>query len=155
MKTSFCVLLALLAIVSVGSIGCELVEPDLTEPGLTEAEIGRASEPAAQTNAPSPQVVRGGLEQFLWKPASENDGRLVVLLPSSLRGQVTSCTISGPSFGTEQGRFAGDTHNGYRPHYRFNRAGSGYGSDITVRATLQNGETRAWSVPNGSQRTAH
>lgn len=92
-------------------------------------------------------------QQFLWKPSSENDGRLVILLPSRFRGHVSRLSISG-GFGTEVGRFAGDTHNGFRPHFRFSHHGSRYGSNITVNALLSNGQIVSWNIPNGASRNA-
>ena len=101
------------------------------------------SSSSSSTSAPSSGGGSGG---FLWKPKSESDGRLVVLLPASLRGKVSGCSVNG-----ENGRFAGDTHNGRRPHYRFSKAGGGYGSNIKVVARTTSGN-RTWTVPNGSSR---
>ena len=98
----------------------------------------------------------GEFSGFLWKPRSESNGRLVVLLPNNLRGQVngagiySSPTTSGSAL-IEQGRFAGDTHNGARPHYRFEMSGAGYGSDIWVVAQTDIGNL-AWNIPNGASR---
>ncbi len=120
----------------------------------SEEEVASAEETVRQASAPS-STPGGGSEQFLWKPVSENDGRLVVLLPSSLRGRVTSCTLTSASAGTVSGNFAGDVHNGRRPHYRFSSPGAAYGNNITVRATLNDGTSQTWSVPDGAQRTTH
>ncbi len=139
-------------------LGCDFTtENEVTDLDIQAIEEVREEAGEAEINpndAVEQAPPQNGSEQFLWKPASENDGRLVILLPSSLRGQVQSCTISG-SFGTEKGRFAGDTHNGFRPHYRFRHPGSNYGTSITVIATLTNGETRTWFVPNGANRATH
>jgi hypothetical protein len=67
-----------------------------------------------------------------------------------LRGKVSGCSISG-SFGSETGSFAGDTHNGNRPHYRFSKSGGSYGSNIRVTARTTSG-TKTWTVPKGSSR---
>jgi hypothetical protein len=91
-----------------------------------------------------------GSSVFLWKPVSERDRNLAILLPSSYRGRVSGCTISG-AFGTEQGQFSGDDKNGYRPTYRFNNPGSFYGNNITVEArTLNSVDT--WLILNGALR---
>lgn len=91
---------------------------------------------------------------FLWKPVSESDGNLVILLPNALRGKVNGCTVIY-SGGSEAGRFAGDTHNGDRPHYRFSKSGAAYGQNITVVASLTAGGDETWSIPNGAERTTY
>jgi len=165
-KINFCVLLALFAIVCVGGMGCEpanlLVDENEIDQASEAAVGSSAAETSVETSAPGeaasetrarPPVASGGGGQFLWKPVSETTRKLVVLLPSNLTGQVASCSLSY-SGGTERGAWGG-IHNGNREHYRFNKAGAGYGGNITVTATLKNGETRSWSIPNGSNRTTH
>ena len=117
-----------------------------------EAEQRAASESSSSgsSGSSSTSSTGGGSGGFLWKPISESNGRLVILLPGSLRGRVSGCSISG-SFGSENGSFAGDTHNGNRPHYRFSRAGGSYGTNIRVTARTDGG-TQSWTVPNGSSR---
>jgi len=90
---------------------------------------------------------------FLWKPRSESDGRLVVLLPPQYRGNVASTYVANPSGDIiEVGRFAGDTHNGDRPHYRFTQQGAAYGTDIYVVAELLQGGLVHWPIANGADR---
>ena len=146
----------LIGTLSMGLTACEweLGDHDNLPDGPTPEEIAEAEAAQAEANAETPSPIRGGSEEFLWKPISDH-GPLVILLPSSLRGRVTSCTLQSSSAGTVAGRFAGDTHNGYRPHYRFDQQGGAYGTGITVTATLDDGSTRSWSVPNGAQRTTH
>jgi len=90
--------------------------------------------------------------KFLWKPGSENDSKLVVLLPNRYRGKVNACHVaeSGGAL-IEQGRFAGDTANGMRPHYRFARPGGHYGQNIQVIAVTTEGNIK-WAIPDGAQR---
>lgn len=80
----------------------------------------------------SPLPVGSG---FIWKPQSENDGRLVILLPSSFGGG--GVTVAG-----EPGNYVGRT-NGDRPTYRFSRPGSAYPDG--VRMTYGGQE---WCVSN-------
>jgi len=110
----------------------------------------RDAQERSSSSSSSSSSTGGGSGGFLWKPVSEGDGKLVILLPGSLRGRVSGCSISG-SFGSENGRFTGDTHNGNRPHYRFSRPGASYGSNITVTARTTDG-TRTWRIPNGASR---
>ncbi|HMO16879.1 MAG TPA: hypothetical protein PKA63_01255 [Oligoflexia bacterium] len=94
---------------------------------------------------------------FLWKPVSESDSKLVVLLPEALRGAVSRVEIHAslpPSDITKlgEGRFAGDTMNGNRPHFRFDKPGSGYGNDVHVVAYKDDGSMLTWNIKDGSQR---
>ncbi len=98
-----------------------------------------------------------GPQGFLWKPVSEGDGNLVVLLPTDLRGMLDRVEIHSElpaSADTllEEGRFSGDEHNGARPHYRFDQPGSGYGSDVHVVAYKTDGTQITWDITNGADR---
>ena len=97
-----------------------------------------------------------GPEGFLWKPISESNGRLVILLPNEFRGRVRGVAIHAgdpPNAGNkiEDGTFAGDTHNGRRPHFRFSRSGGGYGQNIFAVGYFADG-TISWPIPNGASR---
>ena len=126
---------------------------------LTDEEVATLRETygpllsALSTEGPTERAVTsfasGG---FLWKPRSESDGKLVILLPGSLRGRSgLRCKIVG-AFGEEEGRFTGDTHNGARPHFRFSRPGSGYGTNIQVRAIAGGSLLGTWDIINGASR---
>ncbi len=96
----------------------------------------------------------GNLTGFLWKPRSESNGDLVVLMPPEFTGQVSSGnlhTSENANDGNlvEAGRFAGDTHNGNRAHWRFNMRGGSYGQ-VWFVATLNDGSRRAWFIENGA-----
>lgn len=98
-----------------------------------------SSEPVASTQASA-----GG---FLWKPVSDSNGKLVVLLPSRYNGKVSSVTVNG-----EKGSFSGIA-NGNRTHWRFSKPGAGYGSNVRVVAATSSGNV-TWTVPNGGRRTS-
>lgn len=107
----------------------------------------------ASKGAGSPRGSRvDGPGGFLWKPKSESDGNLVVLLPNELRGQVDSVEIKKDGVTLESGRFTGDTKNGNRPHFRFDKPGAGYGDNVEVVARLSNGETRTFRIDQGAAR---
>jgi len=94
---------------------------------------------------------------FLWKPESESDGNLVVLLPTELRGEIERVEIHSENPPTEEsklaeGRFAGDEHNGERLHYRFETPGAEYGSEIFLTAYKTNGDVINWFIANGAER---
>jgi hypothetical protein len=92
-----------------------------------------------------------GPGSFLWKPVSESDKNLVVLLPSHFRKRLDRVELRH-SGGVENGRFTGDTMNENRVHYRFSRPGSRYGANITLVAVAKTGETYTWNIPNGGSR---
>jgi len=103
------------------------------------------------------QASTDGANGFLWKPKSESNGNLVVLLPTQYRGQVESVGIhrtNSTSTDTliEAGWFAGDTHNGARPHFRFADSGGSYGADIWLIAKLADGQALSYNIPNGAAR---
>jgi len=70
-----------------------------------------------------------GPNGFVWKPVSEGDGKLVVLLPSS--SNQTTLTVTRADGTTETGTYAGKT-NGGRPTFRFSSPGSAYQGGQTV-----------------------
>ncbi|MCC6933938.1 MAG: hypothetical protein IT292_11925 [Deltaproteobacteria bacterium] len=143
---------------------------------LEGLETGEITADARSLNAPSnvaPQAMAGAAEGgfpngsggsghgggkggFLWKPISESDGKLAVLLPSSLTGSVAGLEIySGdPENGgqlLDRGRFTGAT-NGNRATFRFGKPGSGYPDNCYVVARLDNGQTQKFQIPDSSQR---
>ncbi|MBI5546131.1 MAG: hypothetical protein HY901_19745 [Deltaproteobacteria bacterium] len=94
-----------------------------------------------------------GYGGFLWKPTSENDGKLVVLLPAAYAGQAKSVEVQdaqGNTLGT--GKYSSNA-NGGRDHFRFSKPGSSYGNNVYVVATLSSGEKIRYPISNGGERT--
>lgn len=91
-----------------------------------------------------------GNEGFLWKPVSETTGKLVVLLPSSLTGKISSVKLVKDSL-DETGRLS-SVANGNREHYRFEKAGSGYPDKTKVVVSLKAGCTISYTIPDTSER---
>jgi hypothetical protein len=90
---------------------------------------------------------------FLFKPVSESDGKLVVLLPPRLTGLVQGLSLVGPNGEViESGRYTGNG-NGGREHFRFSRAGAQYPDGAMVQATLATGELVRYIIRETSQRT--
>lgn len=111
---------------------------------------------AATTPAPSGGLgVTGAGGGFLWKPASESSGNLVVLLPEQYTGGISTVFIARPN-GTvvEAGSYRGN-YNGNRAHYDFSSPGAAYGTDIYVVADLEDGTTVHWYIANGASRTEY
>ena len=161
---------ALLTVMTLCSCNLELGS------GTTEAEIDQvlaeriaaenaANQPAATPTssngndtpaaAPSTPVAKpstapassGGGGGFLWKPVSDSNGNLVVLLPSQYNGKVKSVSVNG-----EQGSFSGIA-NGNRTHWRFSKPGAAYGANARVVAATSGGNV-SWTVPNTGSRTS-
>jgi hypothetical protein len=114
-----------------------------------------------ETNSHTSQIekrhVSTSRNGFLWKPVSEHDGKLVVLLPQSITGKVKSASLHAslpPRTETliEDGRFTGDTHNGGRSHYRFSKAGKEYPNKVFVVVELKEGSYTSFEVRGSANR---
>lgn len=93
-----------------------------------------------------------GSEKFLWKPVSDSDGKLAVLLPSSLTGDVSKVTIEAPDGKViGQGRFSG-VGNGEREHYRFSQAGGSYPDGSRVLIYFKDGSVKEVEIKETSSR---
>lgn len=89
---------------------------------------------------------------FLFKPISEGDGNLVVLLPKSMSGDVSGVTIKDSSGQIlDEGRVMGDYDDG-RPYFRFASPGSAYPDNITVTAMMSDGTDYDYKIASPSQR---
>lgn len=89
---------------------------------------------------------RNGTQSLLWKPVSESNGNLVVLLPAKFNNLIDGpVTVNG-----ESGKFT-SVANGNRSHWRFSKPGAAYGSNVQVKWTAT-GKTYTVTVPNGSAR---
>lgn len=100
------------------------------------------------TNAPDP-AAKGAL----WKPVSESNGKLVVLLPDAFTGK-TPKTLKLVAAGKtlEEAKLA-SVANGNREHYRFKSPGSKYPSNcqFVVEAS---GYKYSWTVKTPSARSS-
>jgi hypothetical protein len=87
--------------------------------------------------------------EFLWKPASERDNKLVILLPSSLTSLVKSVQIISPKAKKvlETGAYSG-IGNGQRTHFRFKKSGGSYPDGSIVLITLNDGSRRHVKIKN-------
>lgn len=91
-------------------------------------------------------------EQFLWKPVSDSDGKLAVLLPASLTGEVSKVVIESPAgIMIAQGRDGG-VGNGGREHYRFNQSGGSYPDGSSVVIHMKDGSIKSVRINETSSR---
>jgi hypothetical protein len=122
--------------------------------GTSKADIRSVSEAATGNTASAvgTGAVVGGDAGFLFKPVSESDGKLVVLLPSRLTGLVSGVSIVGPDGQIlESGRYRG-VGNGGREHFRFTKPGGQYANGSKIEAKLVTGEIVRYLISNTSQR---
>jgi hypothetical protein len=94
-----------------------------------------------------------GSGQFLWKPVSDKDGKLAVLIPPKLTGKVKSLVIISPDKTKilGKGKFSG-IGNGDREHFRFSKAGGQYPDKAIVMITLKDDSTQYVTIRNTSAR---
>lgn len=104
---------------------------------------------------PSGEVtnLRGIPEGFLWKPSSDNDGKLVILLPKEWTGRAEQVQILNPAGNKviETGRFT-SIANGFRQHYRFNKSGGDYPDNAVVKVRFSDGSTASIKIGESSGR---
>jgi hypothetical protein len=153
-------LFAMIPFLVLALTGCESVEENSgsfwsEEEGNT-AVAEQTQTPESQPTAPAEETpdtdapaTGGGGEAgdntFLWKPVADNDGRLVVLLPANLTASTVTVKGESPTSYTGRG-------NGNRQHFRFGKAGSAYGQNVSVIAYAGGSVLRQWTVPNGGSR---
>ncbi len=96
--------------------------------------------------------LRGG-GQFLWKPESDKDKKLAVLLPSALEGKVKEVTVVSPdgSRALAKGTYSG-VGNGDREHYRFSKPGGEFPDGSQLLIKMLDGTSRHVTIKETSQR---
>ena len=84
---------------------------------------------------------------------SDKDGKLAILLPKALSGDVTSVKIVDADSNKvlESGVFSG-VGNGSREHYRFDKPGSFFPDSSQVQLTLIDGSTKNITIKDTSAR---
>jgi len=117
--------------------GCSDSKPveNKTDPGKTTPSAPTSDKKPIDLGKP---LAKSG--QFLWKPSSDKDGKLAVLLPTSLTGKVSEVVILQPdgSRARQKGSYAG-VGNGDREHYRFSSAGDKFADGSIVLIKMKDG----------------
>jgi hypothetical protein len=99
-----------------------------------------------------PGAPTAGDQGFLYKPVSDSDGKLAVLLPSRLSGLIAGVQLFDPAGKLlDSGRYGGNG-NGGRDHYRFSKAGGSYPDGVSVEVSLKTGEKLRYVIGDSSQR---
>ncbi|MCB0311060.1 MAG: hypothetical protein KDD42_07485 [Bdellovibrionales bacterium] len=125
---------------------------EITPLGTADSDqIGLSLEGESSQITPSGNSI-DGTDGFLFKPEGDTTGKVVVLLPPDLTGEIESVVLKDKSRETiEEGEYSGNA-NGGREHFRFDKAGSDYPEDIHVEVTLKDGSVRIYDIPNPSER---
>lgn len=121
-----------------------------------EKEVKAGSDVETDNTVSSNNNEVDGTGGFLFKPVSEGDGNLVVLLPAKYSDNVASLVLKDSEGNVlEDGRPTGQ-HNpdpeGLREHFRFNKPGSQYGDNVTVQVTLNDGTIIDYLIEDTSER---
>jgi hypothetical protein len=116
------------------------------------SKSAKISRPATKSASKSSSIAQSGPAGFLWKPVSDSDGKLAVLLPTRFTGQVASVSILSPSGQLmERGRNTG-VGNGGREHFRFSRPGSAFPPESIVEITLRDGTKQRITIDAPAKR---
>lgn len=129
------------------------VNPLALDSSVDNSAVPAAGAAGGSTGAVDPSDGDGG---FLWKPASEQDGHLLVMLPESLAGQIQSVDLYKSVPADDSSRIAsgaekisgGDT----RPTFNFDKPGADYGKDIYLVVHKIDGSDLTYLIADGSQR---
>lgn len=116
---------------------------------VDEASAGKMTPKVAS----SPTSSEGTNAGFLYKPTADTNGKLVVLLPSYLAGQIEKVTLYDPAGKLiETGKYSGNG-NGGRDHYRFTKPGSEYPDGLKIEVSLSTGKVVTYTIKESSERS--
>ena len=124
----------------------------------TDPPVVTTTERPAEVTTPQPApfdlgsllAKNGG---FLWKPVSDKNGDLVVLLPKKFTGKVQEVRVLSADGKKTlgKGKYSG-VGNGDREHFRFSKPGSEYPDRSLVYIKLEDGTTRHLRINDTSRR---
>lgn len=113
---------------------------------------GGGSAPAGAASDKGPTEKCDAPDGFLWKPESDSNGNLVILLPKSMAGKVKDVKVTTPDGQTlDQGATKGNFGDG-RPIFRFNKPGGSFPNGSVVVITMADGSQQSVTIPNTSIR---
>ena len=95
-------------------------------------------------------------EGFYWQPVSDKSGKLAVMLPKELAGQVDRVEIHSAVPPTEESKLTQGKADGVdpitgQPIFRFDKTGAEYGQNLHLVVYKSSGEPITWAIPDGSQ----
>ncbi len=125
-----------------------------TTPVADETSVGGSTGSApsgGSTITPEGNNVDGA-DGFVYKPESEKNGNLVILLPAQMAGEVAELLLKDENGNeVENGQDYGYA-NGGRQHFRFDKPGADYPSNLTVEVRMSDGSIVEYKIPNPSER---
>jgi hypothetical protein len=124
----------------------EGASPKGSTTGSSTHNCGVAQQRSVQTGNTLPKS-----GEFLWKPQSDKDGKLAILLPSPLVGKVDSVSVVSPNGSSQKGSYAG-VGNGSREHFRFTKPGGDFQDGSKVVITMKDGSLKEVSISDSSAR---
>ncbi|MCO6429266.1 MAG: hypothetical protein J5J00_00260 [Deltaproteobacteria bacterium] len=124
-------------------------------PAEATAEVSPPVQEPQDSSVEASKLKKNG--EFLWKPQSDKDGNLVILLPGNISGKVKSVKVLDPGSGEvlARGRDSGlgNPVNGKeRRHFRFNKPGNSFPDSSIVEIQLKGGKKFRVKVPDTAQR---
>lgn len=142
---------------SISSPTDAMAEPSITTPSAGSTQVETSKNLSETTSGKLPNLKKPRdmpkMGDFLWKPVADKDGKLVVLLPSKLTGDVNRVRLLSPD-GKQviaQSRFSG-IGNGNRGHYRFPKPGAEYPANTKVEVIMDNGTRYRVNIPSTGKR---
>jgi hypothetical protein len=130
---------------------------DAVPDGTEDKTVIGDTTPADKTETkktPKRTALKKSNGEFLWKPKSDKDGKLAILLPKGLTGKVKGVKILSPD-GSQvlgKGKNSG-VGNGDREHFRFSKAGGQFPDGAMVVITLKDGSERTVTIKETNDRT--
>ncbi len=92
---------------------------------------------------------------LIWKPASDTNGDVVIILDSYLKDNIDSVTLHDSNGNTLEEKGVARSDDRERSIIFFNRPGAEYPDNMTVRVSLKDGDTIQYLVANPSKRLGY
>ncbi len=92
---------------------------------------------------------------FLWKPVSDGNGRLAIVLPPMYTGNISLVYVAHPDGTQMEGGNFSSVGNGGRETWRFSKPGGAYPGGSHAVAMLKTGSSVHWTVANTGARTTY
>ncbi len=120
--------------------------------GTISTKTGDLSGVDTSTETPVGNTVDGA-DGFLFKPISNNQGTLAVLLPESMAHLVEQVLLKDINDNVlDEGKSTGYGDTGEREKFSFSKKGGEYPKDIKVEVHMADGSIKTYEIPDPSQR---
>lgn len=117
-----------------------------------DAEVQGSEPDTALARSPNGTTFDGA-NGFLFKPISENQGKLAILLPESMAYKVAGVLLRDADGNVvDEGHSTGYGDLGTREKFSFSRQGGQYGKNVTVEIRMMDGTSSRYFIPNPALR---